>query len=90
MNAEKRIRFTEASQAFLCHEYYKNNFTGFLRANAVIVSASQRPEPSGAVVAEKLVLLKLTEESPPLKQEEGDALIARFLAADEENKAQHK
>jgi hypothetical protein len=90
MNAEKPIRFTQASQAFLCDDYHRKNFTAFLRANSVIVDSSQRPEPSTPTGSEKLFLLKLTEESQPLQQAEGDALIARFLTADEENKARHK
>jgi hypothetical protein len=96
MNGEKRIQFAGASRAFLCDEYYKNNFTAFLRANSVIVESSQRSESSASPGfsespdSEKLSVLKLTRESPALKQEIGDALIERFLAADEENKAQNR
>lgn len=93
MNAENRIEFTEASQAFLCEEYYKNNFTAFLRANSVIVESAQRAElpvsPESAD-SQKLFVLKLAKESQPLRQETADGLIERFLAADEENKAQNK
>ena len=80
-------------EAFLCDEYYKNNFTAFLHANSIIVESSQRsesPASSDARDSKKLFVLKLTEESPALQQEIGDALIDRFLAADEENKAQNK
>ena len=96
MNGEKRIQFAEASQAFLCDEYYKNNFTAFLRANSVIVESAQRsassasPEFPESSDSDKLFVLKVTEESPALKQGIGDALIERFLAADEENKAQNR
>ena len=93
MNSEERIQFAEASRAFLCDEYYKNNFTAFLHANSIIVESSQRPESPASYDArdsKKLFVLKLTEESPALQQEIGDALIDRFLAADEENKAQNK
>jgi hypothetical protein len=93
MNDEKRIQFDEGSQAFLCEEYYKNNFTAFLRANSIIVESSQRSESPASPESpdsRKLFVLKLTEESPGLKQEIGDGLIERFLAADEENKAQNK
>ena len=93
MNGEKRIQFAEASQEFLCDEYYKSNFTAYLRANSVIVESSQRsesPASLGSRDAKKLFVLKLTEESPTLRQEIGDGLIDRFLAADEENKAQNK
>jgi hypothetical protein len=92
MNGEKRIQFAEASQAFLCHEYYRNNFTAFLHANSLIVEPAERSEWSatlGFPDSEKLSVLKLTKESPPLQQEIGDGLIERFLAADEVNKAQH-
>lgn len=92
MNGEKRIQFTEASQAFLCDEYYRNNFTAFLHANSLIVESAERSEWSatpGFSDSEKLSVLKLTKESPALKQEIGDGLIERFLAADEENKAQN-
>ena len=90
---KKVIQFAEASEAFLCDEYYKNNFTAFLHANSIIVESSQRsesPAPPESRDAKKLFVLKLTEESPALQQEIGDALIERFLAADEENKAQNK
>ena len=93
MNGEERIQFAEASEAFLCDEYYKNNFTAFLHANSIIVESSQRsesPAPPESRDAKKLFVLKLTEESPALQQEIGDALIERFLAADEENKRQNK
>jgi hypothetical protein len=92
MNGEKRIQFAEASQAFLCDEYYRNNFTAFLHANSLIVESAERSEFSatpGFSDSEKLSVLKLTKESPALKQEIGDGLIERFLAADEENKAQN-
>ena len=68
-------------------------FTAFLHANSIIVESSQRPESPASYDArdsKKLFVLKLTEESPALQQEIGDALIDRFLAADEENKAQNK
>jgi hypothetical protein len=96
MNGEKRIQFAEASQAFLCDEYYRNNFTAYLHANSIIVESSPRSEsPASPGFPEssdskKLFILKMTEESPALTQEIGDALIERFLAADEENKAQNK
>ncbi len=92
MNGEKRIQFAEATQAFLCEEYYRNNFTAYLRANSLIVESSQRVESPTSLEspdAEKLSVLKLTEESPALEQEIGDGLIERFLAADAENKAQN-
>ena len=93
MNGEKRIEFAEATQAFLCDEYYRNNFTAYLHAKSVIVESSQRfeaPASPESPDSEKLFVLKLTEESPALQQEIGDALIERFLAADEENKAQNR
>jgi hypothetical protein len=92
MNGEKRIQFDEASQAFLCEEYYENNFTAYLRANSVIVESSQSSDSRGSPVStdsEKLFVLKLTKESPALEQEIGDGLIERFLAADAKNKAEH-
>jgi hypothetical protein len=93
MNDEKRIQFAGASRAFLCDEYYKNNFTAFLRANSVIVELAERSEWPAfleSADSEKLSVLKFTRESPALKQEIGDALIERFLADDEENKAQNR
>ena len=93
MHGEKRIQFAEATQAFLCDEYYKDNFTAYLHANSVIVESSQRTEVPASLESpdsEKLFVLKLTEESPALQQEIGDALIERFLAADAENKAQNR
>jgi hypothetical protein len=64
MNGEERIQFAEASQAFLCDEYYKNNFTAFLHANSIIVESSQRPESPASHDArdsKKQFVLKLTE-----------------------------
>jgi hypothetical protein len=93
MNAEKRIHFDEASQTFLCDEYYKNNFTAYLHANSVIVESSQRSEAPASPEfpdSEKLFVLKLTKESSALQQEIGDALIERFLTADAVNKAQNR
>lgn len=90
MNGEKRIQFDEASQTFVCEEYYKNNFTGYLRANQIIVESSQSSESRESADSKKLFVLKVTAESPALEQEIGDGLIERFLAADEENKAKHK
>ncbi len=90
MNTEHRIEFVEASQAFLCDEYYKNNFTAFLHAKSVIVDSSERYEPPEFEGPQNLFLLKLEEGSQPLKQEQADALIELFLAADAENKAQNK
>ena len=94
MTGEESIQFAEASEAFLCDEYYKNNFTTFLHANSIIVESSQRsksPASPESRDAKKLFVLKLTEESPAaLQQEIGDAPIERFLAADEENKRQNK
>ncbi len=81
MNPENRIDFTEASRAFRCEEYYLNNFVAFLEANSIFVDSPERIESE---TAKKLFLLKLTNDSQPLGQEHGDALIARFLAADEE------
>jgi hypothetical protein len=92
MNGKKRIEFAEATQAFLCDEYYRNNFTAYLHANSIIVESSQRVESPASPKSpdsEKLSVLKLTEESPALQQEIADALIERFLAADAENKAQN-
>ena len=93
MNGEKRIQFDEASQTFLCEEYYKSNFTGYLRANQVIVESSQRSASAASSTpadSKKIFALKLTAESPTLEQEIGDGLIERFLAADEENKAENR
>jgi hypothetical protein len=84
MNPETRIDFTEASHAFLCDEYYMNNFIAFLEANSIFVHS---PEQIESATAKKLFLLKLTNESQPLNQQQGDALIAKFLAADEEIKS---
>ena len=92
MNGEKRIQFAEEFQAFLCDEYYGNNFTAFLHANSIIVEVAERsnwPVIPESWNSEKLSILKITKESPALKQEIADGLIDRFLAADEENKAQH-
>ena len=90
MNGQKRIQFDEASQTFLCEEYYKNNFTAYLRANKLIVESSQHSESSETQDSQNLFVLKMMAESPALEQEIGDGLIERFLAADEENKAQNK
>jgi hypothetical protein len=93
MNGKKRIQFDEGSQTFLCEEYYKNNFTAYLRANSVIVESSQRsesPQSATPTDSKKLFVLKLTEESVALEQDIGDGLIERFLAADEENKAKNR
>jgi hypothetical protein len=84
MDPETRIDFTEASHAFICDEYYMSNFIAFLEANSVFVHPPKRIE---SVTAKKMFLLKLTNESQPLKQEQGDALIAQFLAADKEIKS---
>ena len=84
MNPETRIDFLEASRAFRCEEYYTNNFIAFLKASSVFVDSPERIESE---TAKKLFLLKLTNESQPLQQEQGDALIARFLAADDEIKS---
>ena len=92
MNGEKRIQFAEASQAFLCDEYYRNNFTAFLHANSVNVELAERSAWSASPESpdfDKLSVLKVTEEAPALKQEIGDGLIERFLAADKVNKAQN-
>ena len=61
-----------------------NNFIAFLEANSICVHSPERIESE---TAKKLFLLKLTDESQPLNQEQGDALIAKFLAADEEIKS---
>ena len=93
MNGEKLIQFDEASQTFLCEEYYKNNFTAYLRANSVIVESSQRSESPGSPASldsKTLFALKVAKESPALEQEIGDGLISRFLAADAENKAENR
>jgi hypothetical protein len=93
MNGGKRIQFDEASRTFVCEEYYKNNFTAYLRANSIIVESSQRsesPESPARTDSRKLFVLKLTKESPDLEQAIGDGLIERFLAADARNKAEHK
>ena len=93
MKGRKRIQFAEATQAFLCEEYYRNNFTAYLHANSNIVEPvelSEWPVPPESSDSEKLSVLKLTKQSPSLEQEIGDGLIERFLAADEENKAQNK
>ena len=93
MNGERRIQFAEASQAFLCDEYYRNNFTAFLHANSIIVELAERSAWSASPESpdfDKLSVLKVTEEAPALKQEIGDGLIERFLAADKVNKAQNR
>jgi hypothetical protein len=90
MNDQTGIQYDEASRTFLCEEYYKNNFTAYLHANQLIVEASERSEALESLDSQKLSVLKLTEESPALEQEIGDALIERFLVADEINKAQNK
>jgi hypothetical protein len=90
MNDQTRIQYDEASRTFLCEEYYKNNFTAYLRANQLIVESSERSESPETEDAQNLFVLKLTEESPALEQEIGDRLIERFLDADEVNKAQNK
>jgi hypothetical protein len=84
MNAQASIDFSEESHAFQCEEYYMNNFIAFLEANSIFVHAPERIESR---TAKKLFLLKLTTESQPLNQEQGDGLIAQFLTADEEIKA---
>jgi hypothetical protein len=90
MNPDLPIAFQEASQAFLCDQYYANNFTAFLEANAVSVQSPEEIEPAKSLTGEKRLLLKLRNESQRLDQEGGNALISRFLAADEEIKSQKR
>jgi hypothetical protein len=63
---------------------FRGDFIAFLEANSVFVHWPQRIE---SVIEKNLFLLKLTNESQPLNQDQGDALIAQFLAADDENKS---
>jgi hypothetical protein len=90
MNSDLPIAFQEGSQAFACDQYYANNFIAFLEANAVYVESPEAIEPAKTITGEKQLSLKLTNESPRLDQESGDALISRFLAADHEIKAQKR
>ena len=87
MNPEPSIKFTEASQTFQCDEYYRDNFIALLDANSLAVHAPEHIEPVPTATAKKSFLVKLIRGSQPLKQEQGDALIARFLVADDEIKA---
>ena len=92
MNGEKRIQFAEASQAFLCDEYSgTTSRRSFMRTRSLSNwrNAPTWPASPESPDSEKLSVLKLTKESPALKQEIGDGLIERFLAADKENKAQN-
>jgi hypothetical protein len=84
MNPETRIDFKESERAFRCEEYFLNNFIGFLQANSISVDSPERIE---SVTQRKVFGLRLTRESPQLTQEQGDGLVARFLAADEELKS---
>jgi hypothetical protein len=67
-------------------EYYMHNFSAFLNANALNVRPPERLESTDPNATRKLFSLELSKESQPLKQEEADALIAQFLAADDRRK----
>jgi hypothetical protein len=84
MNPETRIDFKESDRAFRCEEYFLNNFIGYLKAKSISVDSPERIE---SITQRKVFSLRLTKESPPLTQEEGDGLVAQFLAADEEIKS---
>ena len=84
MNPETRIDFKESDRAFRCEEYFLNNFIGYLQAQSISVDAPERIE---SITQRKVFSLRLTKESQSLTQEQGDGLIAQFLAADEELKS---
>jgi hypothetical protein len=90
MNPNNSIAFDEASQAFTCDQYYANNFAAFLDANSLSVESPGDIEPVKTITGEKRVLLKLKKESERLDQKLADALIARFLAADDKIKARKR
>ncbi|HEY5742314.1 MAG TPA: hypothetical protein VIS99_07215 [Terrimicrobiaceae bacterium] len=87
MNPENRIEFNEASQSFLCEEYYANNFAGFLQASSLVIDSPQKVESAVDTTDKNFSVIKLTEKSRRLTQGEGNALITEFLEADDESKA---
>ena len=86
MSQKNPIEFAEASQKFLCEEYYMHNFSGFLHANGVDVESPEPFESGDVTTTKELFSLELKKESKPVMQERADMLIATFLAADAESK----
>jgi hypothetical protein len=86
MNQKNPIEFAEATQRFLCEEYYMHNFSGFLHANGVDVESPEPFESGDVTTTKELFSLELKKESKPVMQERADTLIATFLAADAESK----
>jgi hypothetical protein len=90
MNPNNSIAFEEGAQTFVCDQYYANNFAAFLEANSLYVESTEDIEPVKSVTGEKRVLLKLKKNSERLDQKLADALISRFLAADDKIKARKR
>ena len=86
MSQKNPIEFAEASQKFLCEEYYMHNFGAFLHANSVNVDSPERFESADPTITKKLFFLEVKKESKPVMQERANTLIATFLAADAESK----
>jgi hypothetical protein len=89
MNSEQPIAFTETSQTFVCDQYYADNFRAFLQARSLSVQSPEEGEPK-SITGEKRLLLRIAKGSQHLKQEQGNALISQFLAADAEIKSQKR
>jgi hypothetical protein len=86
MNPKQPIAFDEGSQTFNCDQYYANNFVAFLEANAMHVNRPREIGAAASATEGKRLPLRLADDSPRLDQKLGDALISRFLAADDEIK----
>ena len=86
MSLKNPIEFAEASQRFLCEEYYMHNFSGFLHANGVDVESPEPFESGDVTTTRELFSLEVKKESNPVMQEGANTLIATFLAADAESK----
>ncbi|HEY5769689.1 MAG TPA: hypothetical protein VIS71_07585 [Terrimicrobium sp.] len=86
MSEKNPIEFAEASQKFLCEEYYMHNFGAFLHANGIEVESPEPFEPGGVTTTKELFSLEVKKESKPVTQERANTLIATFLAADAESK----
>jgi hypothetical protein len=84
MNPNNSVAFDEASQAFTCDRHYANNFAAFLDVNSLYVESPGDIEPVKTITGEKRALLE------PLDRKLADALIARFLAADDKIKARRR
>ena len=62
MSEKNPIEFAEASQKFLCEEYYMHNFGAFLHANGIDVE-SPEPFESGDVTTTKEYMRRLGPRS---------------------------